>query len=100
VVTPRWKLAYFPEYDEGRLYHRVYDPLERVDLFASAAHEKTRDGLLHALLRWRAQQDPLGCLVQHSMPGAKTATEANNHTAHVRGQDAELRLQTDALRFG
>ena len=99
LVTPSWKIAYFPEQDEGRLYDRRSDPLERADLFASQEHAATRDGLLRALLRWRAQQDPLGYLQLESKPGAATATEANNHTLHLTGQDAELRLQEDALRF-
>ena len=36
VVTPSWKLAYFPEQGEGRLYDRVADPAEQNDLFAAA----------------------------------------------------------------
>ena len=60
----------------------------------------TRDGLLRVLLRWRAQQDPLGYLQLHSHSGAPTATYANNHTEHITGRDAELALQEDALRFG
>jgi len=99
LVTPSWKLAYFPENDEGRLFNRVSDPGERTDLFGSDAHAATRDGLLRALLRWRAQQDPIGYLQANSKAGAPTATEANNHTQHLSGLDAELRLQQDVLRF-
>ena len=110
VVTPSWKLAYFPEQGEGRLYDRVHDPLEQTDLFANssalglgtgaaAATARARDGLLIALLRWRAQQDAIGYLQLNSEAGAQTATLAWNHTESVRGIDAEQRLQDDALRF-
>eukprot|EP00937_MAST-01D_sp_MAST-1D-sp2_P007992 g7992.t1 len=108
VVTPSWKLAYFPEQGEGRMYDRVRDPLEQTDLFANtsalgpaaaAATARARDGLLIALLRWRAQQDAIGYLQLNSKAGAATATLAWNHTESVRGTDAELRLQEDALRW-
>ena len=110
VVTPSWKLAYFPEQGEGRMYDRVHDPMEQTDLFANAsalglgaaaaaAAARARNGLLIALLRWRAQQDAIGYLQLNSKAGAQTATIAWNHTESVRGIDAEMRLQDDALRF-
>jgi len=99
VVTPSWKLSYFPEQGEGRLWDRKKDPAEQHDLFNSAEHAEVKNGLLTALLRWRAQQDPLQWLQAISKPGAQTATLAYNHTKSLRGIDAELRLQEDALRF-
>jgi len=103
LVTPTWKLAYFPEQGEGRLYNRVNDPMEQNDLFSATANNAStaavRDGLLIALLRWRAQQDALGYLQKNSKAGAKTATIAWNHSESLRGTDAEIRLQQDALRF-
>jgi len=101
VVTPTWKLAYFPEQGEGRLWNRLDDPREQHDLFKStdAATSKARDGLLFALLRWRAQQDPLGYLQATSQPGAATATATFNHTMHLTGLDAERALQEDALQY-
>ena len=101
VVTPSWKLSYYPEQDEGRLWDRLNDPHEQQDLYKNAtAGSKlgaVRDGLLKALMRWRAQQDPLAYLQANSAPGAQTATIAYNHTESIRGVDAELRLQQDAL---
>ena len=41
----------------------------------------------------------MGSLQANSKPGAPTATAAYNHTSHIRGLDAEIRLQEDALRF-
>ena len=107
VVTPSWKLAYFPEQDEGRLWDRTADPGEQTDLFGVARDTnatlwEARQGLLLALLRWRAQQDALGFmqanLQKHPPPGL-TAFQVVNHTGSLRGTDAEIRLQDDALRF-
>lgn len=72
VVTPRWKLAYFPEQGEGRMWDRIADPEENNNLFDSADEEiaRARDGLLIALLRWRAQQNPLGWMKAKISPGS------------------------------
>lgn len=101
VVTPTWKLAFFPEQGEGRLWNRADDPNEQNNLFDSsdAVTSKARNGLMMALLRWRSLQDPLGYLQANFKPGASTATNAYNHTSHLRGVDAEMILQNDALRF-
>jgi arylsulfatase len=101
VVTPSWKLAYFPETDEGRLWDRRVDPAEQHDLWHSSDASVTaaRTGLLKALLRWRAQQDALG-FMQHNLHGqGPTALHVIEHTMKLRGLDAELRLQQDALQF-
>ena len=82
------------------LYRRV-DPQEQTDLYNSTvpAVAAARDGLRKALLRWRAQQDAIGYLQANSAPGAPTATLAYAHTEGLRGIDAEIRLQDDALAF-
>jgi len=101
VVTHSWKLAFFPEQNEGRLWNRAEDPKEENDLFTckDGFVSEVRNGLLLALLRWRAQQDPLGYLQAHSFGGAPTATAATNHTRHLRGIDAELALQEDVMQL-
>ena len=110
VVTPSWKLAYFPEQDEGRLWDRRRDPAEQVDLFSTASMARNatvwaaKHGLLLALLRWRAQQDALGFMQANMVRApsphkAPTAFHVVNHTRSLRGIDAELRLQVDALQF-
>ena len=95
LVTPTWKLSYFPEQGEGRLWDRKADPDEQNDLFG-ATDETTaaaRTGLLLALLRWRAQQDAIAYLQSNSRTGAQTATLAFAHTNGIRGIDAELLFQ-------
>ena len=107
VVTPSWKLAYFPDQGEGRLWDRRADPSEQNDLFNVSIHENAtqwgvKQGLLVSLLRWRAQQDPLGYLQanleSHPAPG-NTAAVVVNYTSHLTGLKAELQLQDDALVF-
>lgn len=106
VITPSWKLSYFPEEGEGRLFNRIADPTEQMDLFnttrdSNATISTARDGLLLALLRWRAQQDALGYMQMNFIKGGggPSAKLAANHTRALRGLDAEKRLQEDALRF-
>lgn len=99
VVTPSWKLAYFYEQGEGRLWDRIHDPEEQNDLFNSSDTREVREGLLMALLRWRAQQDPLGYLRASTHAAGPAAVCSHNHTMHLRSLDAEIQLQDDALRF-
>jgi|EP01046_Picozoa_sp_COSAG06_P040685 hypothetical protein len=104
VVTPSWKLAYFPEQDEGRLWDRVADPAEQNDLWTvtmaeNAAVATARTGLLKALLRWRAQQDAIGFMANNVGGSGPTAQHVIEHTTGLRGIDAEQRLQEDALAF-
>ena len=98
VVTPSWKLAYFPEQDEGRLWDRIADPEEQHDLWAVTAVENpavatARTGLLKALLRWRAQQDALGFMAMNLGGSGPSAQHVIEHTTGLRGIDAEQRLQ-------
>lgn len=107
VVTPSWKLAYFPEQDEGRLWDRLGDPMEQTNLFdvpfeQNATQWTARKGLQLALLRWRAQQDSLGFLqanLQRNPAPGLAAFYVVNHTRYIKGIDAELRLQEDSLKF-
>jgi hypothetical protein len=101
VITPSWKLSYFPEQGEGRLWDRRRDAAEQSDLFNSTLTEynTVKTGLLLALLRWRAQQDAIGYMQANSKGGGPSAILALNHTDNLRGIDAEIRLQEDALLF-
>ena len=101
-------MAYFPEQGEGRLWDRSADPRKQHDLFENASVAESnvtilraKMGLLTALLRWRAQQDPIAFLDANLQPdaAAPTAKIVVNHTQHIRGIDAEIRLQEDALKF-
>lgn len=80
------------------------DPAEQNDLWdVPIARNPTvataRTGLLKALLRWRAQQDAIGFLTNNVGGNGPTAQQVIDHTTGLRGIDAELRLQEDALAF-
>ena len=108
LVTPRWKLAYYPEAGEGRLWDRVADPLERTDLFGSSGSSNAtvlapgvravRDGLLTALLRWRSMQLPLRFMRTSARPRASVGTRVARHAQTLRMIDVERTLQTDVLK--
>ena len=51
------------------------------------------------MLRWRAQQDALGFLQSNLHGNGPTAKHVIHHTMQLKGLDAELRLQQDALHF-
>lgn len=118
VVTPRWKLAYWREQDEGRLYDRVNDPEEQVDLYNDPQHYSVRRGLMRALLRWRSRQDNVRYLQtcsgsanfdvchENKYPGpepqppggvAPAAKMAFGYTMQMNALQAEIDLQNEAL---
>ena len=97
-----WRLlegeVYLPEGTDFRTANGKDSPVLKVVLTAKAGDEgfpTYNMGLLLALLRWRAQQDPLAFLDAHLTPHpeAPVATIVVNHTAQIRGVDAELRLR-------
>ena len=55
--------------------------------------------MLKALLRWRAQQDAIGFMANNVGGNGPSAQHVIEHTTGLRGIDAELRLQEDALAF-
>ncbi|WP_134698598.1 sulfatase [Ammoniphilus sp. YIM 78166] len=54
LATKRWKLSYYFDKAEGRLFDRQQDPLETNNLYNDPHHVDVRNQLLHALLTWRA----------------------------------------------
>ena len=80
------------------------DPEEQNDLWAVTMAENptvaiARTGLLKALLRWRAQQDAIGFMANNVGGNGPSAQHVIEHTTGLRGIDAEVRLQEDALAF-
>lgn len=92
LATRRWKLEYYLDDAGGRLFDRVADPLERVDLYESAAHRGLRDGLLTALLAWRAGLTDVQHFREKPRGGGPIALRAHDMLAAAHGDDAERRL--------
>ena len=98
VVTEKWKLLYFPEQGEGRLFDRINDPYERRDLFGDSNYQEAQSLLLVGLLRWRAQQDDLQWELAQWSSGAEVGARARNDSCFLNGRAAEYNLQdTSAL---
>ncbi len=100
LATDRWKLAYYLEEAEGRLFDRVNDPQERSDLYDSPEHREIRDELLRGLLTWRSDITDLQWLQSVTMrdtgPNDQgyriVAQRAGGHVHEMKGTDPELRL--------
>jgi arylsulfatase A-like enzyme len=98
VVSERWKLLYFPENGEGRLFDRTNDSQERHDLFANPTCESVKGILLVGLLRWRAQQDDLQWELAQWSSGADVGARARNDSYFLTGRAAEFNLQAAAVQ--
>lgn len=113
LATRRWKLEYYLEEGEGRLFDRVNDPQERTDLYHDPARAEVRNELVHALLTWRGDLTDLHALIAGTkakpkpMDNAKdarsryllVAPRISTHTRAMRGTDAESRLNERAERI-
>jgi hypothetical protein len=104
IATHRWKLEYFFENDEGRLFDRVNDPKEQSDLYHHPDYESVRNDLRHALLSWRGDLADLttvidGTKAKHDPTSGEylnVAPRIARHTRAMRGTDAEQRLNQKA----
>lgn len=92
VATGRWKLEYYFEEADGRLFDRRDDPQEQDNLYDSADHRAVRDELLIALLAWRGDLTDVQALQAGTSGGGPIAAFAAAHTRGLTGLDAERRL--------
>ncbi|MYF18466.1 MAG: sulfatase-like hydrolase/transferase [Gemmatimonadetes bacterium] len=107
VATKRWKLSYFFEEDEGRLFDRLNDPQEQNDLYNHPDHLEIRNELRHALLSWRGDIADLKTALEGTTknrgPNAQeyttVAPRIAPHTHQMRGTDAEQRLNEKCERI-
>ncbi len=89
VATHHWKLEYYIEDGIGRLFDRIRDPEEQVDLYADPSYRDVRDRLLQGLLTWRAATLDLRGLINRSHRGGPVARRTVAHTQSLRGLTAE-----------
>jgi len=92
VATKKWKLEYYFEDSNGRLFDRLNDPQEQTDLFNSDAHKDIKDKLLHGLLSWYGDASDLKGLVDRSHRGGPIAHRAVDHMKSIKGIESEERL--------
>jgi arylsulfatase A-like enzyme len=101
LATRRWKLEYYLEEGDGRLFDKRKDPLERNDLYNNHDYKEVRDKLLQALLTWRAGLTDVEFLTQakSGLRAAPVAQLARRLTADWHGCDGEQRLNEAAERI-
>ncbi len=113
LATRRWKLEYYVEEGTGRLFDRLEDPAEQIDLYASDAHVTIRNEMLHALLTWRSDIMDLRALLDGTKAKPKpmnkrkdsrsryllVAPRISLHTRTMKGTDSEQRLNDRAERI-
>jgi arylsulfatase A-like enzyme len=102
LATRRWKLEYYFEEGEGRLFDRLNDPKEQRDVYRHPEFAPVRGELVEALLGWRSDIADLHSLLAGSARhggGGPVATRILDHTLAMRGTDAEQRLNEKAMKL-
>jgi len=99
VAGRRWKIEYYLEEGRGRLFDRLQDPDEQMDLWDSEPHRTVRDALIQPLLTWRADLTDVQQLQAATGGGGPIARYAAEHTRALRGTDAEERLNAALARI-
>lgn len=92
IATTRWKLEYYLEESEGRLFDRLNDPKEQRDLYRYPDYDEIRRSLVEALLCWRSDITDLNSLIMGSGGGGPVAKRILPYTLSMKGTDAEQRL--------
>jgi len=94
LVTERWKMEYYTEESTGRLFDRLNDPEEQIDLYGADRCRNLRDELLTALLSWRSELMDINFLISNTKGGGPVARRIALHTRTLKGTDAEARLNS------
>eukprot|EP00927_Polykrikos_kofoidii_P063865 TRINITY_DN5876_c0_g1_i1.p1 TRINITY_DN5876_c0_g1~~TRINITY_DN5876_c0_g1_i1.p1 ORF type:complete len:497 (+),score=58.55 TRINITY_DN5876_c0_g1_i1:57-1547(+) len=96
VVTSSWKFVYYMDDARGQLFNRETDPSELVNLFDSPEHSNIKNGLLMALLKWKAGLEPVAWLQGHVLPASSGDWGVDyNYTKSLTGLEPEQQLQSD-----
>jgi arylsulfatase A-like enzyme len=99
LATRRWKLEYYFEEHEGRLYDRDNDPSEHNDLFNNPRYGEVKHALLQALLTWRADISDLQFTTEAQTGGGPVASRIKAYTMSMSGAAVELRLGEQAEKI-
>ncbi|MFW6026704.1 MAG: sulfatase [Candidatus Woesearchaeota archaeon] len=92
LATNNWKLIYYFEEKEGRLFNTKEDPQEQNDLYYNNNFEDIRNRLIKALLTWRSDICDLHYLIENSSMGGPVASRSNYLIRKMKGIDSEKRL--------
>ncbi|MCZ6634932.1 MAG: sulfatase-like hydrolase/transferase [bacterium] len=92
LATKRWKLEYYLEEGQARLFDREKDPDEYNDLSGSDAHREVLWAMKEALLSWRSDLHDIAYLHRYTSGGGPVAKRVGKIVPEMRGTDAEDRL--------
>ena len=92
VVTKDWKLEYYMDDGETRLFHLKDDSHEDCDVSAEARYAVIRSGLENALLLWRASMVNPADLRKRISDGGPVAKRAAGILRTIEGNECEKRL--------
>jgi len=92
LVSKKWKLEYYFEEMNGRLFHRINDKKERYNLYDDPAYSKVKSQLLTALLSWRGDTADIRGMRYRSHIDGMVSQRAINYVNTMKGTDTEIRL--------
>ncbi len=96
LATKRWKLEYYLEEGQARLFDRKKDPDEYSDLSDSEAHREVLWAMVEALLSWRSDLHDIAYLHRYTSGGGPVAQRVRKIVPEMWGTDAEDRLNEKA----
>ncbi len=99
VATTCWKLEYYFEDADGRLFDRQTDPQEQRNLFHDDGYQDVKNRLLQGLLAWYGDTSDLKGLLDRSDAGGRIAQIAVGHMHEIQGIDSEERLNAICLEL-
>ena len=99
LATKRWKLEYYFDEGEGRLYDRIKDNKEQHDLFNNDDFSEVRNNLLEALFSWRSDICDVNYLIENTKKGGPVAQRVAKITKQMKGIDSERRLNKKIIDF-
>ena len=91
-MTTDWKLEYYMDDGETRLFHLKDDSHEDCDVSAEARYAVIRSGLENALLLWRASMVNPADLRKRISDGGPVAKRAAGILRTIEGNECEKRL--------
>ena len=98
LATERYKIEYYLHDTTGRLFDRIIDPAEQMDLYYSESHKEVRDKMLTILLNWYANTFNLNYLRTHSSKGGPVATRSKRYMDSIDGLASERILEKQLVK--
>lgn len=93
IVTEDYKLEYYFDDINGRMYDRKKDPMERHDIYNDEKYSLQKYKLLEALLGWYGATEDLSYYKKNMTVKKKLAKKYNFYLNDLKANDIEVNLQ-------